>query len=206
MLRIRSSPEPGGEPLVDLVGRELPGEWKWHGAVEDPETGLIYAIPQTADRVLRVAPVGCLGNNAEPVVDYVGPALPGRWKFYGGLYSAQGRAIYGIPACAGGVLRIGLPNGDVSVVGSVPEGGWKWHGGVVGADGCIYGIPAHADEVLKIDPFSQSVSLIPFSYRCHHRTDRKYKYLGGVLGPDGRIYCVPSDAFSDPSRTLLGPF
>ena len=163
MLRIRSSPEPGGEPLVDLVGRELPGEWKWHGAVEDPETGLIYAIPQTADRVLRVAPVGCLGNNAEPVVDYVGPALPGRWKFYGGLYSAQGRAIYGIPACAGGVLRIGLPNGDVSVVGSVPEGGWKWHGGCVTPDGQVFGIPSNAGEVLR--PARESKRAAPRIFR-----------------------------------------
>ena len=80
------------------------------------------------------------------------------------------------------------------MLGNLPGGGWKWHGGVTGRDGCIYGIPANADTVLKINPFTQAISEIPFTYRCHHRDDRKYKYLGGVLGPDGRIYCIPSDA------------
>jgi len=40
----------------------------------------------------------------------------------------------------------------------------------------------------------QEVTVIPFTYHCHHRNDRKYKYLGGVLGPDDCIYCIPSDA------------
>ena len=72
-------------------------------------------------------------------------------------------------------------------MGALDGGGWKWHGGVVGGDGCIYGIPAHADTVLKIDPHRGELVQIPFEYTCHHRNDRKYKYLGGVLGPDGCI-------------------
>jgi hypothetical protein len=147
------------------------------------------------------------------------------------------------------VLKINPYTQEVSQLGKLEPGGWKWHGGVTGRDGCIYGsssgvelmtshyrrgstscslarvatltrpfgttvagIPAHADSVLKVDPFAQEVSTIPFSYRCHHRDDRKYKYLGGVLGPDGRIYCIPSDADYvlriDPqtcSATEIGP-
>ena len=100
VLRIRPPLPNEKEPRVDLVGPKLPGLWKWHGAVEDPKTGLIYAIPQTATKVLRLAPAGCLRNNADPQVDLIGPDLPGRWKFYGGLYLHTGSD--GIPACAPG--------------------------------------------------------------------------------------------------------
>ena len=82
-------------------------------------------------------------------------------------------------------------------MGTLDAGGWKWHGGVVGRDGCVYGLPSNADCVLKVDPFAQRVTTIPFTYtQPRHRqpVDGKYKYAGGVLGPDGRIYCVPSDA------------
>ena len=94
----------------------LPGQWKWHGAVEDPATGRIYAIPQSAERVLRITPAD---GDCDVEVALVGPALPGRWKFYGGLYSKG--AIYGVPACATGVLRIGLGGAEetISVVGDV---------------------------------------------------------------------------------------
>ena len=61
-------------------------------------------------------------NNAEPQVDLIGPDLPGRWKFYGGLYSHTAKAIYGIPACAPGVLRIGLPDETIEVIGDLPGG------------------------------------------------------------------------------------
>ena len=104
----------------------------------------------------------------------------------------RGRA--GIPQCATSVLKIDPVSQEVSTLGELPAGGWKWHGGVVGQDGCIYGVPANADSVLVVDPHRQRTFTIPFEYTCHHRHDRKYKYLGGVLGPDGCIYCIPSDA------------
>ena len=47
----------------------------------------------------------------------------------------------------------------------------KYLGGSLGSDGCIYGIPGHAKQVIKIDPTTQKVSLIggPFP--------GKYKWL-----------------------------
>ncbi|EOD04554.1 hypothetical protein EMIHUDRAFT_221054 [Emiliania huxleyi CCMP1516] len=181
VLRIDCSSDP---PALSLVGDRHPGEWKWHGAVLSPHDKCIYAIPQFAEAVLRLDPAA--GTTSLLGGPFPGASPTGRHKWYGGLLGGDG-CIYGIPQCATSVLKINPWTQQVSTLGALPPGGWKWHGGVVGADGCIYGIPAHADEVLKIDPFSQSVSLIPFSYRCHHRTDRKYKYLG-------RIYCIPSDA------------
>ena len=65
---------------------------------------------------------------------------------------------------------------------------------MVGRDGCIYGIPSNSDAVLKVDPFKQEVTTLPFKYTCHHRFDGKYKYLGGVLGPDGCVYAIPVSA------------
>ena len=74
------------------------------------------------------------------------------------------RCIYGIPQCATSVLKIDPKRQQVSTLGTLPGGGWKWHGGVTGPDGCIYGIPANADTVLKIDPMAQRVLALPL--RC----------------------------------------
>ena len=63
-------------------------------------------------------------------------------------------------------------------------------------DGAIYGIPAHADTVLKIIPGDEpEIREIGGPLRTgKHRTDGKYKYLGGVLAHDGCVYMIPSDA------------
>eukprot|EP00959_Pyramimonas_sp_CCMP1952_P266759 5577077-Pyramimonas_sp.AAC.2 len=84
-----------------------------------------------------------------------------------------------------------VPHADeVGTIGCVPKGDWKWHGGVLAADGNIYGFPAHAEAVLKISPATGEVTQIggPFKGR--------YKWLGGAVGDDGNIYCMPSDANS----------
>ena len=206
VLRIAPPLAAGEDPEVSLVGPKLPGLWKWHGAVEDPASGRVYAIPQSAEQVLRITPSDAVdddGRPEEPAVELVGPVLPGRWKFYGGLYSSG--AIYGVPACATGVLRIGLDPAeaadgaleDVSLIGDVPAGGWKWHGGCVTADGCVWGIPSNSESVLKIAPKSGEdgadvVATVTGPNNLplrggRHRTDDKYKYLGGVVAKDGCV-------------------
>ena len=37
-------------------------------------------------------------------------------------------------------------------------GRWKWYGGLLGSDGCIYGMPYYANSVLKIDPSNRQKS------------------------------------------------
>lgn len=49
---------------------------------------------------------------------------------------------------------------EVTTIGGPLEGQWKWHGGVLGADGAIYGIPCNSEGVLKIVPETQEVSVI----------------------------------------------
>ena len=64
----------------------------------------------------------------------------------------------------------------------------KWLGGVLGADGCVYGVPGHAKQVLKLDPVTAKVSLVGGPYKG------KYKWLRGATAPDGCIYCIPCHA------------
>jgi hypothetical protein len=98
---------------------------------------------------------------------------------------------------------------------------FQWHGGVISrVNGAIYGFPAHADSVLKIQPETGEVSTIGDcrleGFRCgclrfghggrlHGGTllnttppcpDRcRYKWLGGIIDPVSQcIYCIPSNA------------
>ena len=51
--------------------------------------------------------------------------------------------IYGIPAAAESVLKIVPSTKQVSAIGRVPSGKWKWHGAAIARDGAIYCIPAN---------------------------------------------------------------
>ena len=75
---------------------------------------------------------------------------------------ASSGAIYGIPHTARGVLKIVPDSETCSVVGAeLPEGGWKWHGGMANPDlTVLYGFPNHADVLLKIDTRTDTVSTI----------------------------------------------
>ena len=48
-------------------------------------------------------------------------------------------AIYGVPSNADYVLKVDTRTMEVSMLGGPFKGIWKWHGGVLGEDGCIYG-------------------------------------------------------------------
>ena len=61
-------------------------------------------------------------------------------------------------------------------------------GGVLAADGNIYGIPYQATQVLRFDPRTQQATLVGAELPGGS------KWRGGVLGADGNIYGIPSDA------------
>mmetsp|Transcript_130567 Transcript_130567/g.244284 ORF Transcript_130567/g.244284 Transcript_130567/m.244284 type:complete len:505 (-) Transcript_130567:58-1572(-) len=69
----------------------------------------------------------------------------------------------------------------------------KWLGGAVAADGSIYGIPSHAESVIKIVPQTGSVSLLP---RSSFLSCEPFKWLRGVVVPEdeGAIYGIPAAA------------
>ena len=88
---------------------------------------------------------------------------------YGGVIAPNG-AVYGIPQTATGVLKIspGARRADGSVgedavtvvgEGTLGEGGWKWHGGVL-VGTAIYAFPNNHDRVLKIDTERDALELL----------------------------------------------
>jgi hypothetical protein len=126
----------------------------------------------------------------------VGPELPGRWKWYGGVLGKQDGALYGIPHDAANVLRI-HPVEGITLHGSYAEGGHKWHGATAAPDGTIVCVPANADSVLCVVPGSPAPTLYEIGDASviqtgRHRKDSKYKFLGATTGPDSKVYIFPS--------------
>ena len=72
------------------------------------------------------------------------------------------------------------------------SGADKWLGGVLGSDGCVYGVPGHARSVLRIDPTTDTVQTVRGEDEA--LLEGRYKWLRGNLHPDGSIYCIPCHA------------
>lgn len=65
------------------------------------------------------------------------------------------------------------------------------YGGILGSDGCIYGIPHNANGVLKIDPVTQEVSILAEGTL----PDGQWKWHGGLASNDGtKIIGFPNNA------------
>ena len=64
-----------------------------------------------------------------------------------------------MPQCSHGVLKINPKTATVDIIGSFPEGGHKWHGGLVDANGDILAIPANADSCLKVCPSTGEIKV-----------------------------------------------
>lgn len=65
-------------------------------------------------------------------------------KWFGGIFAKTNGCIYGIPHNATGVLKINPHTDECMILGDgiLPEGQWKWHGGLANLDGSkIYGFP-----------------------------------------------------------------
>ena len=78
-----------------------------------------------------------LGHNLKG--PYVQSSYPvNQFKWLRGARARDG-AIYGVPSNADSVLKIIPSTGECQVIGGPFRGAWKWHGGVIGEDGNIYG-------------------------------------------------------------------
>ena len=72
---------------------------------------------------------------------------------------------------------------EVKEVGEF-EKSYKWVGGILGKDGCIYGIPNASDKIIKINPNTNQIEYFG------NLSKKSFKYTGGCLY-DGKIYGFP---------------
>ena len=82
--------------------------------------------------------------------------IPTRWLWHGAALNKEKTAIYCIPSNAHQVLKIDLITSSTSFL-KIPAFSTpitqtnKWYGGILGADGAIYGVPYAASGVIVSD-------------------------------------------------------
>lgn len=158
------------------------------------------------------APISKLPDARDERLSLLGGPLLGCEKYLGGLLGDDGR-IYAIPGFARRVLRIDPSTGAVEYVGPEFPGDYKWLRGVkCPKSGALYGLPCHADTVLKIIPGDVPEITLVGAGQCG---TGQWKWHGGVLSPlDGCIYCIPQfaervlkiDPATDACELIGGPF
>lgn len=72
------------------------------------------------------------------------------------------------------------------------QGGFKYFGGVLARDGRIFGLPRKADNVLIVDPHTNTTDTTTITGIGDPNQDAKW--LGGTVALDGRIFCAPYNA------------
>ena len=142
-----------------------------------------------------------------PLLEYLwchdeGKHLKGQTLYLGGEVGADGK-IYCIPGHAPKVLVIDDKEKMVYQIGpELTSNGrlYKWLRGIV-VGSLIYGLPCHADEILRIDTSTGNITKIPIPYEEFYKEDAKaeremiWKYHGGTICPlDGCIYAIPQRA------------
>ena len=74
---------------------------------------------------------------------------------------------------------------SITTFGSLSADAYKWIGGVLAPNGCIYGIPFNSTTILKIDTSNNNITTFGSLSAI------TYKWAGGVLAPNGCIYGIP---------------
>ena len=80
------------------------------------------------------------------------------------------------------MLKIDPRKETLELIGPEFPGAQKWFGGILAADGCIYGIPHNSSGVLKIDPSTQSCTVLGKG----KLQEGKWKWHGGLAIDEGR--------------------
>ena len=75
----------------------------------------------------------------------------------------------------------------IETIGNEYEGENKWYGIVIGRDNCLYCLPHHAKQLLKIDPSNDETTLVGEEY------DGCWNWCNGFAHGDF-IYGIPFEA------------
>jgi hypothetical protein len=114
------------------------------------------------------------------------------------LGSVRCATNYGGRATVGCAIGTGVDK-VTSVGSSVLAGDFKWQGGVLAADGRVFGVPYMSSSVLIFNPSTGSTDTGRIGGFATFA-----KWFGGVLSPTGKIFCTPFTAESvlviDPSK------
>lgn len=142
VLRIRIA-----DSHMDFIGPNYEGKFKWLRGVEVPasvmndpryQNGCCVALPCNSPSILKVNPAtDHVYTFGEAVLQNCGSD---RWLYHGGNLASNGW-LYAIPANAERVLKVHPVTDEAMFIGPSYPGGQKWFGGIMGSDGCIYGIP-----------------------------------------------------------------
>mmetsp|Transcript_25075 Transcript_25075/g.37500 ORF Transcript_25075/g.37500 Transcript_25075/m.37500 type:complete len:560 (-) Transcript_25075:210-1889(-) len=203
---LKVSLDDGSDHVCEIGPPLSEGQNKWYGGILGLD-GCIYGMPYTATGVLRIDP-------KTDTVQVLSNFPAGGYKWHGGLLARSTGVIYAFPAHSNEVLcvdtNIRSKDGDKTSdtddhddeswrVSTIPihrhendtdpdDLQYKWLGGSVGADGCIYGMPSDATTILRIDPIKNQAT----TFGSVSKTINKWQ--GGVLSNvDNCVYAVPAD-------------
>ena len=186
------------DPTTNTADRSsmtgLDGDRKWSSAVL-AGNGKIYAVPSYAIDVLII---DTTTNTFDRTSIAILPAV--HWKWSSCVLGGNGK-IYGIPWADPSVLIIDPATNTVdttTITGLTGEceycnDGSKWRGAALAPNGKIYAVPGSADDVLIIDPATDTYDRTTIS--GINGRDQPYdgSYTMPVLAPNGKIYAPAFD-------------
>ena len=165
------------------VGESFDGQAKQGGDGALAENRCIYFAPAFASRVLKHDTSTNISTLVGDDYDY----LTDKW--YGGVYTNN--SVYFVPFCSNQVLKLDCNTDTTTKIGKEfivqGIGDFKYRGGVLGDDGCVYFPPYDAEQIIRVDPSNNDECTF-----IGQKYDGDKKWDGGVLALNKSIYFLPS--------------
>eukprot|EP00814_Leptocylindrus_danicus_P009707 CAMPEP_0116014790 /NCGR_PEP_ID=MMETSP0321-20121206/6463_1 /TAXON_ID=163516 /ORGANISM="Leptocylindrus danicus var. danicus, Strain B650" /LENGTH=769 /DNA_ID=CAMNT_0003484461 /DNA_START=103 /DNA_END=2413 /DNA_ORIENTATION=- len=178
---------------TSLIGPVFEGVQKWYGGLLGGN-GAIYGIPQNSTGCLKIDP-----ESQEVTIVGEGTLSEGRYKWHGGLSTADKRFIYGFPNHEDKVLKLDTLTDKITLIGEpgvilagrhrIPQDNkYKYLGGAITPEGKAFLFPCEAERVLMIDTNTDVVKCVgPLLLEGEN------KYQNGFCCSDG-VYGIPQRA------------
>ena len=150
------------------------------------------------EKTLNTDPIYWADDHTELTLHGATPPLVGKEKYLGGELCKLNGHIYTIPGFHNRVIDmdVTVEPPELKLIGPELKGEYKWLRGIP-IDNCIYGIPCHADSILKINALTNEVTELKWDESLSGAAphDQKWKYHGAAVSDfDGCVYCIPQAA------------